>query len=80
MPASGAGAGASGAFSSGLREPERARGAGTAGDSEAGWAAVEADTDGDGDALFFGISGMAREEGLGGSFLTSSLPTPARLA
>jgi hypothetical protein len=75
MLAIGAGAGAA---SSGFSEPERGRGAGAgAGDvSAAGFDAGEAAEGG----WLLGISGMAREEGLEGSFLVSSPPTPARLA
>ena len=83
MPANGAGAAGSGA-SSGLREEAaRGRGAGAAGDSAAGLEAGEMAGGEEGfgsvDARFLGISGMARDVGLGGSFLTSSFPTPARL-
>ena len=75
MLAIGAGAGG---VSSGFSEPERARGAGAgaAGESEADLDAEGAEEGG----WLFGISGMARDEGLGGSFLASSPPTPARLA
>ena len=75
MLAIGAGAGG---VSSGFSEPERARGAGAgaAGESEADLDAEGAEEGG----WLFGISGMARDEGLEGSFLASSPPTPARLA
>ncbi len=72
------GAGAGG-VSSGFSEPERARGAGAGavgGESEEDLDAEGAEEGG----WFFGISGMAREDGLVGSFLASSPPTPARLA